>query len=460
MPCLFLGMSIIAIGVGLAFDTNEANLGGVIPESIIMILCIYLLFINEGYQVGLLGIQDLALTEMEGFSTTHAIHRFMFEKGNKMPRLFIGRSVLVVLSTFLIAQLTTFPTFPAVQNEGLQVIIDVFVKTGFCGMIVTVNLAQLLPSILAQSYPREFLNKIPFSFAIIYLALCIESIGILQITYSLVYIITRLACESKATNPYQKPPFTCNRALRVIKSIFSGILTLGCMGFLMYNISNGHSILTTSIPLAFIFLLIPWLTMFYAEGIKIAIISSSTLEIEELVHQDYPLAIMGLVSENEGIPRFLLGRQMLVVPMGFLLANVTLFKGWEYLPDEIYIPLIALGLPGMIVTMQCFKLAPQIIASRHNKAFLKLPGTYLFVLFALCIEKLGFTKPAFLLKHLIQRFVCRQSLNEGERVTTDEELMVQTQVANMLVARDCGELYDRVNSDYPSAPPDERVTLV
>jgi hypothetical protein len=99
----------------------------------------------------------------------------------------------------------------------------------------------------------------------------------------------------------------------------------------------------------------------FLSGLKIAIVGSGHLTRRELIERDYDTRIHDLLaSQNEGITRFLLGRQLIVVPLGFLMATITLFEGYDNLPSGWYFLLVGLGLPGMIVTMQVAQLAPQV----------------------------------------------------------------------------------------------------
>jgi hypothetical protein len=102
-------------------------------------------------------------------------------------------------------------------------------------------------------------------------------------------------------------------------------------------------------------------------GLKIAIVGSGHLTRRELIERDYDTRIHDLLaSQNEGITRFLLGRQLIVVPLGFLMATITLFEGYGNLPSGWYFLLVGLGLPGMIVTMQVAQLAPQVFWRTHK----------------------------------------------------------------------------------------------
>ena len=55
-----------------------------------------------------------------------------------------------------------------------------------------VNLFQLLPSIFAQSYPRQFLQSVPAVYATVSASLFIESLGLLHATFLIVDILEKV----------------------------------------------------------------------------------------------------------------------------------------------------------------------------------------------------------------------------------------------------------------------------
>lgn len=146
-------------------------------------------------------------------------------------------------------------------------------------------------------------------------------------------------------------------------------------------------------------------------GLKIAIVGSGHLSREEVLAKDYPVGIYDILANRaDGIPKFLLGRQLIVVPMGFLIANITLFdKYYGMMSPSLFFLLVGLGIPGMLVTMQVAQLAPQVLASNHTGAFLRLPSASMVVYAALAIECLGLTQCAYLVQSVVQGCVCQRS---------------------------------------------------
>ena len=296
-------------------------------------------------------------------------------------------------------------------------------KSGFPGVIVTVNCFQLLPSLLAQRYPSQFLNRAPLVFTTIRLALAIESIGIVETTYLIVGLLESLffkrskkgglALSENIDENFKESDEVASESknllsLKGLKKVFSLVLFLSSAGFLLYNMIVGNSSLSDDVPsygLIIITLLI-YLLVFYCEGLKIAIVSTCNLSIEEQQMLGYNTNIKKSLSNgDDGVGRFLLGRQMIVVPLGFLISNITRFHSPMYakMPVLINFLLIKLNLPSMLVMMQLAQLAPQVLANSYIKSFLSLIGANLIVIISLYIEVLGLTQASYVLRALIER---------------------------------------------------------
>ena len=294
-------------------------------------------------------------------------------------------------------------------------------KSGLPGVIVTVNCFQLLPSLIAQRYPSQFLNRTPLVFSTIRLALAIESIGIVETTYLIVNLLEvlffkrskkgGLALTENIDNNENIDESASSESLlslKGLKKLFSLILFLSSAGFLLYNIIVGNSSLSDDVPpyaLLIITLLI-YLLVFYCEGLKIAIVSTCNLSLEEQQMLGYNTNIKKSLSNgDDGVGRFLLGRQMIVVPLGFLISNITRFHSemYEKMPILINFLLIKLNLPSMLVMMQLSQLAPQVLANSYIKSFLSLIGANLLVKISLYIEVLGLTQASYVLRALIER---------------------------------------------------------
>jgi hypothetical protein len=124
---IIIVLCIVIIIIGISGSYNSAALGGPEIEFLLLVGFLLLLACNEGFQVGILGIEHFCNKSIEERECprTAKIHRIMFTtNGSKLKQLLIGQSFLVVLSSFIIAKLITFPTFPDVEGEILLIILQ------------------------------------------------------------------------------------------------------------------------------------------------------------------------------------------------------------------------------------------------------------------------------------------------------------------------------------------------
>ena len=300
--CLTI-LSLVVIIYGIINHYNTIPLGHYVLEIFLLLLLLLLLAANEGFQVGAICIEHMVEESISnlGYSRTALIHNCLFSKtrknANGIRGLFVGQSFLVVFCSFMIARLTTFQTFP--NNNMNNVFVAIFLRSGLPGVFFTVNIAQLLPSLLAKKYPLQFLN-LPGIYWIIMLALNIESVGIFQFLYLYVGAIERLCCvernskksipssshkeydslqsaadnETRLVQESQTDQNTSShtgrvfdQALLIVKYAMSTVLTLLSLCFIIYSLSQGYSSFQSSIVSQFIILFVALIIIFYCEGI-------------------------------------------------------------------------------------------------------------------------------------------------------------------------------------------------
>lgn len=457
--CIFyIGIILIGIGEG----NNIANFGGPAVEYPLLFAVLILLTYNEGFQVGVLRSEHLDANdiEQEGYPRAARIHRLMFSNGSQLKRLLIGQSFFVVLSTFLIAQLTTFDTWPAVAGVSPW-FMDIFIRSGLPGVFVTICCAQLLPSMLAKEYPLQALN-VPGVYSVIYAALAVETIGIVQFTYLSVAFVKSVWIRQTAPpaghthkplpggdveeramlNGSQTVPDWVTKslgdsspskaitstakaaapvpaivyvyyALDMLKYTLSTAMALMCLMWVLFCIGSGYSSSSGPIIAHYFLVVLALIVVFYCEGLKVAVVGTCYLEKDDpsLLASPAAASIHALLNEQpEGVQRFLLGRQLIVVPLNFLVAQITNFSLFpaSYIGSNLgYFLLVSLGLPGMLLLLMLSQLTPQLVAESDGLAFMSKKGNYSVAYVALCIEKLGLTSFAWVLFALVEKLACQ-----------------------------------------------------
>lgn len=109
----------VIILIGISGSYNGATFGGPLAEFLLLGSVLILLAYNEGFQVGVLGIEHLNMENIaaKGYHRTAKIYSLIYPPHcSKVKQLLIGQSFLVVLSSFIIANLTTFQDFPDIEG--------------------------------------------------------------------------------------------------------------------------------------------------------------------------------------------------------------------------------------------------------------------------------------------------------------------------------------------------------
>lgn len=124
---------------------------------------------------------------------------------------------------------------------------------------------------------------------------------------------------------------------------------------------------------------------------------------------------MCTADTKEGVKKFLLGRQLTVVPLGFVIAQLTHFErlNRDNFPNGLYFLIVTAGIPGVLILLQFAQLTPQLLAQQNNVPFLNLPGGYMLVLWTLALESLGVVNFTWIMYFVVDRIFCRKR-KDGE----------------------------------------------
>lgn len=402
---------------------------------------------------------------------------------------------MVVLCSFTLAQLTTFPDYPNVfgmNNEAFNILFC----SGFPGVVLTIVVAQLTPSLLAKEYPLKFLN-IPGIYHIILFALYLEKSGIMHCVYVLYGILNSIffkheqgneedhkfdqftvpsigdielqrgkdehvsvavdtdtntdtnsegtgnsECLSSAAassvpgllndEPHDSPPLRsafvtemtsldrkdkmtlCSTTVLYLKYTLSTTVMAMCFAFVFYCLYSGNSLINIPFPLQLLLLFLSMTIITYCEGMKVSIVSTTHIDSEDLKDSHriaYKVHKLLNRETSEGVKKFLLGRQLTVVPLGFFIASLTHFIGLneDYMPFGLYFIVVTAGLPGVMILLQVAQLTPQLLAEENNVAFINLPGSYVLAQWALFVESFGIVNVTWILYHVVDKLLCRSN---------------------------------------------------
>ena len=152
---------------------------------LLLLLTLLLLSSLEGSQIAIVSLSDRdhdQLVEVRSdYPTAYSVMRLICSKLRSQQYL-AGRQFFVILTVFVIAQITSFPgmeflpftSYPVTQLPDWINLICF--KFGFLGALLVLWTAQLIPQYFANRHPDMFLN-FPGNFMVVRLCLLIESIG-------------------------------------------------------------------------------------------------------------------------------------------------------------------------------------------------------------------------------------------------------------------------------------------
>lgn len=152
---------------------------------LLLFLTLLLLSSLEGSQIAIVSLSDRdadqLLQDKLQYPTAYAVMRLISSKIRSQQYL-AGRQFFVILTVFVIAQITSFPDmdhlpFTEYSVEELPVWVDLICfRLGFLGALLVLWTAQLIPQYFANRHPSMFLN-FPGNFFVVRVCLLIESIG-------------------------------------------------------------------------------------------------------------------------------------------------------------------------------------------------------------------------------------------------------------------------------------------
>ncbi|HKB51173.1 MAG TPA: hypothetical protein VKC63_07065 [Solirubrobacterales bacterium] len=194
-----------------------------------------------------------------------------------------------------------------------------------------------------------------------------------------------------------------SRLLSVFARVFGAILGVSCFYLVLGGLLEGESERFAALPGPTALLLFAFSLAFL--GLFEALHTSVTqLRLADLrgLADTHPraCALHRRFRDEEGISRFLAGRQIVVVITVFILAGLSSFPGMEYLPftetavPSLLRPVLELGIPGAMVVLWVAQLAPQFYATRRAVALMNTRPAAWALDIAFALEAMGVAGPS------------------------------------------------------------------
>jgi hypothetical protein len=451
----------IVITVSLIFDESTKLSRDVSPWLAICVLCgaIVWLGMMEGQQsslVGLVGVVDHLV-----YRDTHptAYKQILLAyRGNNLDRYVNGRQFMVVICVFVI-NLCGAP-LPGSGVFGLpDAVEEVFLGSGLAMILMTAMISQLPPQVNASHCMIDFINNY-LSLFTLYSALVIEFLGFCHACYLVQNLIS--LCSGKPVKTNEEPrtwPQSIFFWLRVLMSL----LILGfSLAVTILASFQGKTTVWEGIPdvvsLILFFVLLAIVGML--EAMQIAFLATSKMRKEQRGTSFFGKKTVEVISKRNGknLPAFLIGRQLMVVSLFFILARVTTLDVTVGEGENIFgvsdgvQRFLNTGLHAALLMTILGSSSWKLAASAFPVAFVNTPFTYVLLYMGLFLDWIGICSGAWVLARIEKRIM---NLQFDETYVGTPENPVLSQDALDALSRDVfdeGIIKSRDDLDWPTGP--------
>ncbi|KAL7559956.1 hypothetical protein ACA910_008277 [Epithemia clementina (nom. ined.)] len=440
----------IVIVIALIFNDQTALSQDVHAAFAFVVLWIAILWLSmvEGGQGALVG---LAPVQKSLYETTHPRSyqiTTLAHRGNHLDRYLIGRQFLVILLVFVVNQcgapVGSDARLPWNWSEAAQ---EVFVRSSLAIILVTAMMGQLHSQVNAANCMLDYINN-RFMLFTLRVSLALEASGAMHAVYLLQYGFAKMSrnnyplkseteelddfaekdddaegAKAAAGVPKKEPEDPEHKALgteRTTKwqeALFWGrvIFSVALLGFsfavTLTALFNEQTNMWSGVPpyvsviLFFSFMIV----LGILEGTQIAVFAVSRLPMEELARHPKNVLrcidILLIQNDGQNIPRFMIGRQIMVTLLTFIIARVTTVNVDTESGDEDTIwgvpkglqEFFNTGLLGAIIVTLVGSISWKLMGSAFPVIFLSNPMVYILIQVALGLEASGICSGAWVL---------------------------------------------------------------
>lgn len=346
----------------------------------------------EGGQGCLVGLQPV---EKSKYAKSHPIslqNTLLSHKGDNMERFIVGRQFLVVLVVFLINMIGT----PRVGADPLNLsssVNSVFLDNGVALMITSIVLGNLTSQVNAATCMIDFINNY-FMLFTTYVSIGIEFSGLLHSVYLFQY---GFAALTKTDVVSKEPPRTKSSELFFwIRVLVSSVLLCFSLAVTLEALFKGQSNIWEGTPewASVIVFLVFLCIVGIMEGMQIAAFALLNFPEEELKKHGVASANCMLMFEGSNLQSFLIGRQIFVASLMFIVAKIASISVESSESNIFGVPdgfqtFLNTGLLGALVLTIMGSLAWRIIASAYPLAFMSNPLIYVIIRACLFLDLIG-----------------------------------------------------------------------
>jgi hypothetical protein len=418
---------------------------------------VWLLGMLEGLQIALLEIEAAKLESVRYFVPgVYAAHKLTLGEG--MRKWLGGRQVFVILSVFLLAQMTTFSgmtDFPFTTTPMPKWFQILFVETGLPGALIVVAIGQLVPQLIATTHPL-FVMRAPGTQAVVYIAMLLQRLGVTHFAWAVTHCFRWRIMHREERIMNSGDTSATEKALRLrvnggehakpdlgifelIKYAVMTAASLFSLFIIIAGVSAGESRFPAHPAVNFVLMIVSILLLGYLEGLQVALLRFDTCmrnaSPEEILmlKEKMPRVYKGWrQTEGRKMESYLCGRQVFVIMSVFMVAQVTAFPNMTSLPGIGELPpwfmsaVFETGLPGALIVVACGQLIPQLIGEEYPLALMDLWGAPQVTTLALVLHSIGLThfavlvslitKHAFGLTGSSERYSYQMHFSEAKRL--------------------------------------------
>jgi hypothetical protein len=185
-----------------------------------------------------------------------------------------------------------------------------------------------------------------------------------------------------------------SKILFFVKCVISSLFVALSAAYIISGIGEGYCRLDIPRLVNGMLLVLSIIVLGYFESGQVAVVNISaiddkqTLQLKDSHPRTY--AIYQYVKPIGIVEKYLIGRQLCVIAIVFLISYLSTYPNMPYvLPTYLQHVLITSGLPGVLLTLNFGQIFPQLIAYEYTIRFLDIYGTLSAIKFSASVEAIG-----------------------------------------------------------------------
>jgi hypothetical protein len=345
----------------------------------------------EGGQGCIVGLHPI---NKDRYAKTHTITlktTVLAHRGDNLERFIIGRQFLVVLLIFLIN--ISGSAIKGANPFGLpQIVNDIFLENGIAMMITTIVIGQLTSQVNAAVSLLDFINNYFMLFST-YLSLWIEFSGLLHCVYIVQIGFAYLSGTKIKSNEPERE--SLGKLFFWFRVLISTLILGFCLAIILKALFDGNSGMWKGVPSwasVIFFITLNCLTGLM-DGMQIAAFALMNVPEDELRNHSVAYTNCKLMFTSQNLQSFLIGRQIFVASLMFIVARIASISGPEdyriFGAPSFLQSFYNTGLLGSVVLTILGSLVWRIIASSYPLAFMSNPIIYVIIRICLLVEGSG-----------------------------------------------------------------------